>query len=126
MSRTNTLCVTSKTLRPLTNWVRIWKKHGVYQVWPVNGRRYKYWFAGDGFRYWLIGWPSTRTPGANRTRIEDSEIWFAEQIKQAAETKALAGEEKKVERRKKAPPQEMTEQETRNSSRGTEETHFSV
>jgi hypothetical protein len=56
-----------------------WKKYGEYRVWSVNGRRYRYWFAQDGFRYWLI------RAGANRTRIEDAEAYFAEQIKQAEE-----------------------------------------
>jgi hypothetical protein len=29
------------------------ERHGQFETW--RGRRYKYWYAGDGYKYWYMG-----------------------------------------------------------------------
>lgn len=45
-----------RTAENETDYVALWHAihdHGRYEVW--RGRRYKYWHAGDGFKYWYMG-----------------------------------------------------------------------
>lgn len=71
-----------------------WKKFGVWGTWdgPKGPRRYKYWYPGDGFRYWAMSttihpvesrWASKII---NRTRIEGAQVYYAEEVKQAKES----------------------------------------
>ncbi len=46
------------------------EEHGQYEKW--NGRRYKYWYPGDGYRYWYMG-GLRQTNIINRAKVKPDE-----------------------------------------------------
>ena len=45
------------------------RKHGVYQRW--RGRKRQYWYAGDGFKYWVMTSNIFQSRILNRTRVDE-------------------------------------------------------
>jgi len=43
-------------------------EHGVHEMW--GGRRYWYWYAGDGWKYWRMTNDIRQSRVLNRTRAE--------------------------------------------------------
>lgn len=63
-----------------------WKKFAIWGTWTgPNGRtnKYRYLFPGDGFRYWAMTSGVKFSTIINRTRIENPEEYYAEDIKRA-------------------------------------------
>ena len=45
------------------------RKHGVYERW--RGRKRQYWYAGDGFKYWVMTSNVAQSRILNRTRVDE-------------------------------------------------------
>jgi hypothetical protein len=45
------------------------REHGVYQRW--RGRKRQYWYASDGFKYWVMTSNVAQSRILNRTRIDE-------------------------------------------------------
>jgi hypothetical protein len=55
-----------------------WKQHGVLEKW--GGRRYRYWYAGDGWKYWAMSDDPRQSRIINRAKVEDDDPKLLDEI----------------------------------------------
>jgi hypothetical protein len=52
------------------------RENGVWEKW--GGRRYRYWYAGNGFKYWAMPDDLPRCQVINRAKVEDDDAKLSE------------------------------------------------
>jgi hypothetical protein len=55
-----------------------WRKDGVDEKW--NGRKYRYWYAGDGWKYWAMTYDQSKSVIINRAKVPEDDVQLLDEI----------------------------------------------